>query len=300
MQKDNAQAIQQLLKVFDTSKIVSPGDIQAVLAGIVKLLSNFKKQNEALNSDTKSQVEELLAKVVATQNQWQEAAQKLQANHETMLAKVDKKLSDNLKKTQDLVSSTMPKDGKNANPEDVVPLVMAQIKLPQQKAVILDGGEEILEKINGLPADNDDFKIDASRIKNLPIARTKAGALTLHGGFRNTTVYDANKNVVAKAMPFLQFSGSGVAMSTTKDGIVIATISGGGSSAFTNNEVVLGSGTSWTLAGTPLSGTVKLFAQGVRLYPGSDPNFGYSITGTAITTEQSYSAGDLIADYQTS
>ena len=66
---------------------------------------------------------------------------------------------------------------------------------------------------------------------------------------------------------------------------------------FIHNEIVSGNGTSWTLANTPQTGTVKLWAQGTRLYPGSDPNFGYSITGTAITTQQSYSTGDLIADY---
>lgn len=76
--------------------------------------------------------------------------------------------------------------------------------------------------------------------------------------------------------------------------------SGGGSSTFVNNEIVSGSGTSWTLAQTPLAGAQNIYAQGIRLYPGSDPNFGYSITGSAITTQQSYTTGDLIADYQTS
>ena len=67
---------------------------------------------------------------------------------------------------------------------------------------------------------------------------------------------------------------------------------------FVENEIVSGSGTSWTLADTPITGSVKIWAAGVRLYPGSDPNFGYSISGTAITTRRSYSTGDLIADYR--
>lgn len=60
------------------------------------------------------------------------------------------------------------------------------------------------------------------------------------------------------------------------------------------NEVVSGSGTSWTLANTPVSGSVKLYAGGIRLTPTSD----YTISGTAITTTASYSTGALTGDYR--
>jgi hypothetical protein len=65
---------------------------------------------------------------------------------------------------------------------------------------------------------------------------------------------------------------------------------------FVENEVVSGSGTSWTLANTPLSGSVKLWAGGIRLTPGAGND--YTISATAITTAQSYSTGALIADYR--
>lgn len=62
-----------------------------------------------------------------------------------------------------------------------------------------------------------------------------------------------------------------------------------------NNEVVAGSGTSWTLAHTPDAGTVKLYAIGQRLTPGAGND--YTISGTAITTANSWSAGQILADY---
>ena len=62
------------------------------------------------------------------------------------------------------------------------------------------------------------------------------------------------------------------------------------------NEVVAGSGTSWTLAYTPISGSVKLHGAGIRLTPGVGND--YSITGGSITTVNSYSEGSLIADYR--
>jgi len=59
------------------------------------------------------------------------------------------------------------------------------------------------------------------------------------------------------------------------------------------NEVVSGTGTSWTLANTPVSGSVKLYA-GTRLQPSTD----YSISGATITTTSSYPTGALTADYR--
>ena len=66
--------------------------------------------------------------------------------------------------------------------------------------------------------------------------------------------------------------------------------------AFVENEVVSGSGISWSLANTPVSGSVKLWAGGIRLTPGSGND--YTISGSTITTASSYSTGALIADYR--
>lgn len=73
----------------------------------------------------------------------------------------------------------------------------------------------------------------------------------------------------------------------------------GGSSASSSSstsvygEVVAGSGTAWTLAHTPDTNTLRLFANGQRLMAGTD----YTLAGTAITTVLSWDAGTLLADY---
>lgn len=59
------------------------------------------------------------------------------------------------------------------------------------------------------------------------------------------------------------------------------------------NEVVAGSGTSWTLAHTPTAAGVALYVNGQRLTPTID----YTLAGTTITTALSWTSGTLLADY---
>ncbi len=64
----------------------------------------------------------------------------------------------------------------------------------------------------------------------------------------------------------------------------------------TYNEIVAGSGTAWTLSATPTVGTVTLFGNGQFLTPGG---VDYTISGANITTINSFSAGQLVANYTT-
>src|SRR5690242_6393904 len=70
--------------------------------------------------------------------------------------------------------------------------------------------------------------------------------------------------------------------------------------AVITGEVVSGSGTSFTLANTPVVGSVALYGGGIRLIQGS--NADYTINGAAITIVNApgYSAGSVVADYRTS
>lgn len=78
-------------------------------------------------------------------------------------------------------------------------------------------------------------------------------------------------------------------------GRLLVDATGGSSNSFKYNEIVSGSGTSWTLANVPITGTVALYANGQRLTPGG---VDYTISAAAITTVLSWSAGTVLADYQ--
>lgn len=114
-------------------------------------------------------------------------------------------------------------------------------------------------------------------LKDIKGARLDMNDQRWHGGGLTTVAHDST------------LTGSGTSSSP------LSVVSSGG--GFTYNEVVAGSGTSFTLAATPTAGTVSVFGGGQRLTPGIGND--YTISGTTITTVNSYSAGQILADYQT-
>ena len=68
-------------------------------------------------------------------------------------------------------------DGKDADEELIVDRVLEKIVLPEYKDVVLDNGEQIVDKINALDL-SPDFQIDASHIKNLPEPKMIGGGST--------------------------------------------------------------------------------------------------------------------------
>lgn len=72
----------------------------------------------------------------------------------------------------------------------------------------------------------------------------------------------------------------------------------GGSSTFVYNEIVSGSGTSFTLSKTPLTGAQQIYGEGQLLTPGALND--YTISGENITTTNSFATGAITATYQTS
>lgn len=93
----------------------------------------------------------------------------------------------------------------------------------------------------------------------------------------------------------LDFTGAGISGSyNSTTGRATETVTGGGGGGTqVYNEIVSGSGTSFTLAHVPLTGTLELYGGGSRLYPTLD----YTLAGAAITMVNSYDTGQVLADY---
>lgn len=171
MPHDNQEQLNKLLKIINTDKIVSPDEIEQVIAALTKVLANNKKELEGKASELAERMESFLSQVkeehgrMATENTQHSEDSRRQANQEVK-ARIDMAVSE-IKRLGQEIQNLRPKDGQDADEERVIGEVLTRIKLPEQKEVLLDGGKEIVQKINDLPTDDDEDKIDASHIKGL-------------------------------------------------------------------------------------------------------------------------------------
>lgn len=187
-------------------------------------------------------------------------------------------------------------DGRDGSPDSAEDV--------RNKLELLEGEERFDAKyIKNLP------KVDEKRLKEIenlvrntamPVTTNffnglRAKNLVIEGSTavqRGDTVYVTPPGASSGVQSVVAGTGISVDNTDPQNPIVSAT---GSSTSFVDNEVVSGSATSFTLANTPVVGSVHLYAVGQRLTPTVD----YAISGTGITTVMSWLAGNLLADYRT-
>ncbi len=192
------------------------------------------------------------------------------------------------------------KDGESPSVEDVVTQVIPLIPEPKDGLPGKDGSSDtaaqIVEKLESLEDDN---RLDASAIKNLPEAKHT----TIFGGSpdRRIAAYDET-TLLTKIVSAIKFAGAGVQATVDKSGVVTVTITGSASSE-SNGETLTDSGdhTSFTFAHAPSTGGVRNVwrkESGQLLTPTTD----YTIAGSTLTATSAQIDGDgnaftLISNY---
>jgi len=173
--QENLKALQKLAKVFSVDNIVTQDTAEEILKGIIKIIVSYKKSNEELNEKTIKVVDDLLSKIDRNN---ENVIYTLDNKTKTVEKQFNAKLED-IKQLIDEVRKLKPKDGldgKDADEDSIVNDVLAKIKLPEYEVYTLEEkGEEIVKEINALPLE-DEYKIDASHIKNLPRGNGAGGS----------------------------------------------------------------------------------------------------------------------------
>lgn len=291
MEKETIQHLQKLASVFKTDNIITPKEIEQVLVGILAIMNSFKKGNETLNATTKQNVSDLLAKIIEQNKSMATSTiETFNAKSDVIVKSIDKKAKifdtkiKQAKKLIDDLNAIELQDGVDADPEKIIEEVLARMPQQTEKEPIEETGESLVAKINGLPIDNEDFLIDYSRIKNAPQMKTTPNG----GGWRN--LYQQHDVAISNPQ-----DGDALVYNGTLKAWVNKSASANSGDTYAN-EIVAGSGTSWTLAHIPADATkVKVYGGGSRLTPGGGADF--TITGNSITTTNSYPLGQLLADY---
>ncbi len=164
---------------------------------------------------------------------------------------------------------------------------------------------EVRDKLESIEQEDDKLKIEAvghlkEKLDELD-ARPTGGTRTGWGAHPLTI--QGLGVTIDKNTRFINFKGTGVASVTrSKDGVVNVTITAGGAGSGTlvseETPTDTGDHTTFTLANTPDTGTLRVYRGGARQQSiGVTPD--YSLSGTTLTLTTALQTGEvLMVDYQ--
>ena len=159
------ETIEKLIRTAqDLKQSVTTEEFLAAFKKVTKAFASLREQNTQEVQTMKSDISQGLKDLVSAKS---EDVEQIKKGITTSLAKMEKQLSTELNFIHDKVDSlTDGNDGVDADESAIVKEVLAQIKLPEQKELIVDTPEEIKEKI-GL----DEIVEDIKELKNRPVGR---------------------------------------------------------------------------------------------------------------------------------
>jgi len=241
MEKTNLENLNRLAKLFGTDRLISPEDIQEIRSILIGVLANNKKEVESLTEETKQAINSVLDKVLTEHDTYLEKTKQIAQEAKSETTEAINSTLKSLEEVKALCKEVMeckPENGEDADEEYVIQEVLAKIKLPEYKEVVLDDGTEIVSKINELPV-NEDNQIDAKHIKNLPEVKngrwsgiTKGAVIKLieESGVAGVTLKVGGTESIEQGTLDL-IAGSGITIVDNGDGTVTFTATGGGGGA---------------------------------------------------------------------
>lgn len=267
--------LDKLKKILEVSSrdTISAKEVEKFL---VLVLTTIKKERELFNDVSDKQKE----KIEKSIEHIKEVKNELSKVIDNSLEDTKLSFSKELQAVKDLIKNIELTPGKKGDKGDSIKGDdgYTPIKGVDYNDGSPDTGEQIVEKINDLPTDDDDLKIDASHIKNLPQNKT------YHGGSSGI------KEIIA---------GSNITVDNTNIGYPVVSATGGGGSsvtyfAETPSGTINSSNVTFTLDNIPTSNAcVVVILNGLTQYNGID----YTVSGSTITFVSAPATGSSIFAY---
>lgn len=152
---------------------VSKTDVKDFLALILTFAKDNKQNLDSLSKEYLQTIQDTLQYIETNNQDYLSKIETESTNSKTEVKAQLKELKSLIKKAK----AIKPVKGKDADEELIVDKVLEKIVLPEFKETVLDNGEQIVDKINALSLDEEN-KIDASHIKNLPESKMIRGGST--------------------------------------------------------------------------------------------------------------------------
>lgn len=166
---DKLDKLKKLLEIANTDTLTQK-DAEKFLK---LLIETYKKTKDDLASLSKENIAEINKAIDYIDKKYLSIEQTVSQETVSQGIRVSAEFADKMAELKKLITEfqkSKPKDGENANPEDVVPLVLELIPKP-----IEETGESIANKLETLKGES---RLDASAIKNLPITNVGGGNIS--------------------------------------------------------------------------------------------------------------------------
>lgn len=197
----NDKKLEKLNKLFEIIKqdTVTPKEVEQFLIMVLDVIKKSKKDIEEMSVEHINTMRNCIEYI---ENNYLEKIDELETRF-SYFSKENTKKSKELDKLIKAVKSIKIEngiDGKDADEELIIDKVLEKIQLPEYEKFEPETGETLIEKINALSIDNDNYKIDFEHIKNIPKQISKANG----GGWRNlfqmhdVTITDPTNNQALK------------------------------------------------------------------------------------------------------
>jgi len=149
--------LSKLLGFFNADKVMSKADMEELLQAIVSIMASHKKGTEAISEELRGHVTDMVKQIIAEHNG---ILEKIHADTKVTRSEIEKAAKAQndraFKRLQDLINNIqLPKDGKDADPNEVAEMVLAKIKLPENKEFVLTA-EDVRDRLESLPDEDKD------------------------------------------------------------------------------------------------------------------------------------------------
>lgn len=167
VEKGDTAVIEKLLEMMDLIEDVSEArttEIESMDEMVTKFESIKAECEEYLStmdSSMSSYKDELVSALKETQSMLENKLSVIEKTYKGQLDTVDKRLTGEIEAIKSFIPEPQDMTGYEAKLEQI------KASIPTIPAIIPVTGEEIVRKVNELPTDNDEFKIDKSHIKGI-------------------------------------------------------------------------------------------------------------------------------------
>ncbi len=255
---------------------------------VVAQIQKLKLSNEQDIAAMREHVRLLSDKVTADNaNNFAQAKAEAITSIQTAVSRYDQRIAQmETKVDQKLASIVIPEDGKTPTKEELTALI--QEVLPPPPALEETTGELIVNQLEALQGEG---RLSVDAIKGLEefvrkfIPQRSIGS---QWGAHPLAIAQSG-TVKTKVASRINFTGATV--TNNPDGTTTVAVSASGTVVY--DEVVAGNTNTFTLAHVPTAGTVRVHGQGQRLRPTTE----WTIVGAVITTVDTYTTGQITADY---